>query len=113
MAADTRQRGAAVNGGRPYRRVVRMFDGGHRQQGMIEDISGGEGPGAPPQPHSRVIRQDNRCNFGKMRAIAQNIIKAPNRFRCANYQETWLLPTVRGMFPAHPTRHAPHTSGSA
>ena len=48
---------------------------------MIEGVFGGE-ESKRHQLHCRFILPDNRCRFGKIRAIAWNV-KVLNRLRCA------------------------------
>ena len=80
---NIKQRGGAVNRGKPYRsRAAKIFDGkAYRQRGMIEGVFGGE-ESKRHQLHCRFILPDNRRRFGKIRAIAWNI-KVLNRLRCA------------------------------
>ena len=83
MVPNIKQRTAAVNRGKPSRsRAARLFNKDqYGQRGMIEGISGGE-ESKRHQLHCRFIRWDNRCHFGKIRAIAWNL-KVLNRLRCA------------------------------
>ena len=75
--------GGRSNRGKPSRsRAAGIFNSDeYGQRGMIEGIFGGE-ESKRHQLHCRLIREDNRLRFGKIRAIAWNI-KVLNRFRCA------------------------------
>ena len=79
---NIKQRGGAVNSGKPYRsRAAKIFDGEeYHQRGMIEGVFGGA-ESKRHQLHYRFILPDNRRRFGKIRAIAWNI-KVLNRLRC-------------------------------
>ncbi len=83
MIPNIKQRAAAANRGRSSRsRAARLFNRDqYGQRGIIGGIFGG-GESKRHQLHCRFTRWDNRCRFGKIRAIAWNL-KVLNRLRRA------------------------------